>query len=400
MADRNVLIVGGGIAGLAAALACGRAGAAVQVLERAGEFGEVGAGVQIGPNVTRRLQAWGLDGALAAVAAFPGQLQVRDIQSGRELGVLRLGQSAQQRYGAPYATLHRADLHRLLLTAVQAQGATALVPGQAVTRLEASATQVTAHLAGGGLRQGDVLLGADGLWSQVREHLLHDGPARPTGHLAYRALVRQSDLPQAMRSQQVTVWLGPDQHVVQYPVRRGEWLNVVAIVQGRGDWLCAANATPGQLANWNQQADAAGLRNALAGACRALRDLVHAVDAWRLWILCDRAPMQGPQEHAAGRIALVGDAAHPMRPYLAQGAGMAIEDAAAVGALLADTARPVESALRDFALQRWRRNRQVQIRSRRNGRIFHSSGLVRLGRDAALRILGERLLDLPWLYRG
>jgi len=400
MTHNRIVIVGGGIAGLAAAFACARQAQAVHVLERADRFGEVGAGIQLGPNVTRILQGWGLADALSAVAAFPARLAVRSALTARELAARELGESIREQYGAPYATVHRADLHRLLLDAVQAQGLASLALGREMRQFVASESGVDVQVADGEPLQADILLGADGLWSPVRRRLLDDGAPTPTGHLAYRAMVRQSDLPAALRSEQVTVWLGPQMHVVQYPVRGGQWLNVVAIVGGQPDWLQAANATPGQLANWNQQADVAQLRSVLVGCCAPLRDLVGAIDAWRLWVLCDRAPMDGPREHAVGRVALIGDAAHPMRPYLAQGAGMAIEDAAALGAVLADPTRPAAAALQSFADQRWQRNRRVQLQARRNGSIFHARGALRWGRDAAMLLLGERLLDQPWLYRG
>ncbi|TAM42086.1 MAG: FAD-dependent oxidoreductase, partial [Burkholderiaceae bacterium] len=246
--------------------------------------------------------------------------------------------------------------------------------------------------------EGDALIGADGLWSPVRQWLLGDGPPRVTGHLAYRALLPQSSLPERLRSQQITAWLGPNLHVVQYPVRGGEWLNVVGILQGRLD--SASNA---DLDNWDHATNAQALRSALAGACAPLQDLVHAIDAWRLWVLCDRPPMQGAQQQAVGRVALLGDAAHPMRPYLAQGAGMAIEDAAELGLVLGQALQAgleVPTMLGRYAQGRWRRNAQVQARAIRNGQIFHADGLLRWGRDAALNVLGERLLDLPWLYGG
>ncbi|MCP5260775.1 MAG: FAD-dependent monooxygenase [Burkholderiaceae bacterium] len=401
MPEPRLLVSGAGIAGLAAALACGRAGRAVRVIERAGAFGEVGAGIQIGPNVTRILHGWGLERPLERLVAFPDRLQVRSAVSGRELAAMPLGALMRQRYGAPYATVHRADLHRLLLDAVRTCGDAQLDLDSALLDFaQSSGAGVTASIAGGRQLQADVLLGADGLWSQVRRQLLDDGDPQPTGHLAYRALLRQSDLPASLRSGQVTAWLGPQLHVVQYPVRGGDWLNLVVVVHGAPDWLRAANATPGQLANWNQHADRAQLLAALGTVTPPLRSLVEAVPAWRLWILCDRAPMAGSGEHARGRVALLGDAAHPMRPYLAQGAGMAIEDAQAVATALADRTRPVDAALAEFARLRWQRNRRVQQRSRRNGQVFHARGLVRWGRDAALALLGARLLELPWLYGG
>ena len=405
---RKVLVAGGGIGGLAAALACARAGCDVQVFERAGVFAEVGAGLQIGPNITRVLQAWGLGDALAGVAAFPSHLQVRDAATGRELGVLRLSDRARQRYGAPYATLHRADLHQLLLDAVRQQAGSGLLLSCTIHGFAQSDASVAAHTDGGHQVEGDILLGADGLWSAVRQCLLGDGPPRVTGHLAYRALVPQHDLPASLRSQHITVWLGPDLHLVQYPVRGGAWLNVVGIVHQRASAaLGAAQASPASdaddgtdAARWDQRTTASRLRAALVGSSAPLQDLVQAVADWRCWTLCDRAPVSGPGQMAQGRVALLGDAAHPMRPYLAQGAGMAIEDAATLGRMLAAfPASAVEAALRAYADQRWQRNARVQARALRNGRIFHARGPLRWARDIALRMLGERVLDVPWLYR-
>ena len=398
--DMQVAIVGGGIGGLAAALACTRGGAQVQLLEQAPVFGEVGAGVQLGPNVVRVLHGWGLGDALASVAAFPEQLQVRSALSGQLLGVLPLGQHMVQRYGAPYATVARADLHRLLLSAVQRSGSAELLLGQTVGKVEQTDEAVQVHTAPTAtlqahMLQADVLVGADGLWSRVRSAVVEDGPPRVTGHLAYRALVRQTDLPAALRSQVVTAWLGPKFHVVHYPVRGGEYLNVVAIVQSP-----LQGQDVGDLQNWDHSANAAELRALLANVGAPLLDLIHAIDAWRLWPLCDRPPMRSAAEHAKGRIALLGDAAHPMRPYLAQGAGMAIEDAAKLAQVLSLPGLSVRAALQSYAAQRWQRNARVQARSLRNGRIFHATGLVRVARNTSLKLLGQRLMDVPWLYRG
>lgn len=375
---------------MAAALACSRAGWNVRVYERAAALSEVGAGVQIGPNVTRLLHGWGLQDALAAVAAFPQHLEVRDALSARELGRLTLGTDMQQRYGAPYATLHRADLLALLHTAVQ-QTPTQLQLDHGLQHFSQNASGVAARGSTTEEIRGDALVGADGLWSPVRQWLLHDGPPRSTGHLAYRALVRQADLPHGLRSQHVTAWLGPNLHVVQYPVCSGDWLNVVAIVHGQ------LPPQHNSLEHWDHSANAADLRASLAGVCNPLQDLLQAVPSWRLWVLCDRPPMSGAHQHAQGRVALLGDAAHPMRPYLAQGAGMAIEDAAVLASALQPGA-DVPAALAHYARQRWQRNARVQARAIRNGRIFHASGLVRWGRDRAMQLGGERLLDLPWLY--
>ena len=387
---KQVLIAGGGIGGLAAALAVSRAGWDVRLLERASTFSEIGAGLQLGPNVVKVLQAWGLADALEAIAARPERLQVRSAISGHLLAEMSL-QSMQSRYGAPYLTAHRADLHALLLRAVQ-KTTTRLDLGQPLVTFQQTPQAVTVRRAEGLPIESDVLIGADGLWSHVRTQLLGDGPPRSTGHLAYRALVSQTDLPEKIRTQNISVWLGPKMHVVHYPVRRGEWLNVVAIVHGE----VAAEAD-----SWDHAANAAELSARLADACQPLRHMIEAMQGWRLWALHDRAPMQGAHQQALGRVALLGDAAHPMLPYLAQGAGMAIEDAAELGHVLRlalDPTFDVPTLLRRYALNRWQRNAKVQARALRNGGIFHAEGLLQKARDASLKLLGERLLDMPWLY--
>ena len=392
--SRQLLIAGGGIGALAAALSSARAGWQVRLYEKAEVFSEVGAGLQLGPNATRILQGWGLGQALERLAAFPDKLLVRSAPSGRELARLSLGSRCQQRYGAPYATLHRADLHSMLLDSVRLRPEVKLHLNSPVTGYTDTPEGVQLAWADGYSVEGDALIGADGLWSQVRLQTLEDHVAQPTGHLAYRALVRQSDLPKSLRSQQVSVWLGPDMHLVSYPVRGGEWLNVVMFTQG-------------QVPDDHQDWDHAGLRDnvltATAGHCAELTALVEAVPAWRLWALCDRPPVASAAQMACGRVALLGDAAHPMPPYLAQGAGMAIEDAAELGRCLAGVVKPVADvplALRRYALKRWQRNARVQARAVRNGQIFHATGPLRLGRDIALKLLGHRLLDMPWLYAG
>ena len=396
MIRKQVLIAGGGIGGLAAALGASRAGLDVRLYERAAAFSEVGAGVQIGPNVVRRLQAWGLQQALQSVAAFPTRLQVRSALSGKELGVLPLGAAAVDRYGAAYATMHRADLHGVLLAAVSQCTQTQLHLGQSIERFVDADEVVTVRTSRGKEVEGDGLIGADGLWSLTRNQLLGGAAARVTGHLAYRAMVPQQALPKALRTAQVTAWLGPRLHVVQYPVRRGELQNLVVIVQG---------PAPSNLESWDHSANGADLEDALQGTCAALQDVVRSVTdqggpGWRLWPLCDRPPVRSASEMARGVVALIGDAAHPMRPYLAQGAGMAIEDAAELQRALAMHDLEMPLRLRRYALNRWQRNARVQARAIRNGDIFHARGLVALGRDTALRAAGARLMDVPWLYRG
>ena len=392
---KQVLIAGGGIGGLAAALASSHAGWDVRLFERAPLFSEVGAGVQLGPNVVRRLQAWGLQRTLMDVAAIPAQLRVRSALNGAELACMPLGATMVDRYGANYLSIHRADLHGVLLQAVGERAEMHVNAGQTVESVVQTPQVVTITTSARKTVEGDALIAADGVWSRLRAQLLNDGTATPTGHLAYRAVVPQAQLPKGLRSDGVTTWLGPHMHVVQYPVRRGELLNIVAIIEG---------PAPADMENWDHAANAADLEAALARYCTPLQDLIRAVPAtghqWRLWPLSDRDPLTSADQMAQGLVGFLGDAAHPMRPYLAQGAGMAIEDAAELQRALAMDDLDVHLRLRRYALNRWQRAARVQARSRRNGRIFHATGPMRWGRDLSLKLLGERIMDLPWLYRG
>jgi salicylate hydroxylase len=391
-----MIIVGGGIGGLAAALACGQAGARPQVLERAATFSEVGAGIQMGPNVTRTLHAWGLAEDLKAIGFAPRKLEAKDTQSGQVIGSLPLGQRSLDTYGAPYVTVHRADLHRVLLQKLMRSGHAQLhldseveAVQQAADGIQISGASLPASLTE--FSQFSAMVGADGLWSATRQFVVPPTTPRVTGLLAYRALLPMQFLPEKLRLQDVNVWLGPRLHAVLYPVQCGECLNLVVVVQGQ---------PPANLDDWDHAGHKEELDRAMGPIHADLRDMLAAVPAWRLWPLCDRPPLQGPHEMAKGRIALLGDAAHPMRPFLAQGAGMAIEDAAALARSWARADLPVEDRLQMYAQARWARNAQVQQRSIRNGQIFHLQGPLRWGRNVAMKLMGESLMDVPWLYAG
>lgn len=391
----HILVAGGGIGGLATALALSRRGHRADVFEQAAAFGEIGAGVQLGPNATRRLQQLDLGAGLAAIAARPDALVVHSADSGSELACMPLGDAMQQRYGAPYFCVHRADLHGLLLDAVRARGHGTLVTSARIQQVETGDDLVCLSSTDARAWEGEAIVGADGLWSMVRRQLDTPSAAEPprvTGHTAWRAMAEQSRLPAALRRQQVHVWLGPRLHAVAYPVRGGERLNVVVI---------AESAPAGDARDWDQSGSIAALKQAMGRNCAGLQALLDAMPGWRAWSLGDRAPMTCAADMAHERVALVGDAAHPMVPYLAQGAGMAIEDAVALADALGDGgAAQVPAAFARYAESRWARNAQVQARARRNGEIFHATGPVRLGRDMAMRLLGAKLLDQPWLYGG
>lgn len=385
----DILVAGGGIGGLAAGVALARAGASVRLIERSDHWGEVGAGIQIGPNVTRLLHDWGLASELMQVAAMPTRLQARDARTGQVLGTLPLGERSERLYGAPYACIHRADLHALLLAAATRQGVD-LQLGQSGAQLTQQGDLLTLQTDQGERWKASALVGADGLWSRTRAELgLTDTP-RFSGHLAYRVLVPQDSLPPHLRTDQVTVWMGPRLHVVHYPVQAGRGLNLVAIVHG---------SLPADAQSWDAMAQPASLLRALGPVAMDLQERLQAMTGWRLWALHDRPPLSGPAQMAKGHVVLLGDAAHPMRPYLAQGAGMAIEDAQALAQAWCG-AGSVPERLQRYAQARWQRNARVQARAIRNGAIFHAQGPVAWGRNASMRLLGEHVMDVPWLYAG
>jgi salicylate hydroxylase len=372
------------------------------VFERAAELTEVGAGIQMGPHVMRRLHAWGLEADLRERTAVPAVLKACDALRGGILATLPLAATFQARYGAPYATIHRADLQTILWQAVQREGRADVTLHSTGTAWVESVDDV--HLQ---LEQGEnatrrevtagALIGADGLWSRVRASGWSLPEPAATGHLAYRAMVPQVLLPQRLRSQDVSVWMGPHLHLVTYPVRQGEWLNVVLLLQPQGP---VRHVTPGWDMTRAPQDIAQDLQWALKGCCAGVRDLVGLIEQWRVWPLYARTPVAGPDQIARGRVALLGDAAHPMLPYLAQGAGMAIEDADCLAQWWAREALPVPQRLHRYAEARWQRNARVQLQSRRNADVFHATGLMKWGRDLGLKLIGQRLMDQPWLFEG
>lgn len=356
----SAIIVGGGIGGLAAALALARLGIACTVLERAENLGEVGAGIQLSPNATRVLHALGLSEALKRVAFRPGAVEARSWHSGRMISRAPLGSFAEEQFGAPYLHIHRADLVSVLAEAVHAEQLVTLRLGQTgvACATDGSAAVTTGD---GQYLSADLLIGADGIHSLVREMLFGAQQPRFTGNVAWRGVIPGALVADAGIAPVAGLWMGPGAHFVHYFVRRGELLNFVGIVE-TADW---------QDESWSARGSKAQLLRDFGHWHPAVRSIVSAApeDGCFRWALFDRAPLPN---WSKGNASLLGDACHPTLPFMAQGACMAIEDAAVLAGCLAgaDAAQVPDRLLRYEALRK-ARTASIQIGSRRNARMYH-----------------------------
>lgn len=381
-----VLIAGGGIGGLAAAIALARRGIASQVLERRAVFHEEGAGIQIGPNGTRILKQLGVAEALRPHVGVPEALSVRDGMSGTELARLPLGRWMAMRHGAPYWVAHRKDLHAALLQAARAEPLVALSMGFDAAEVASDTSGVAVASRNGEAWTGKALIGADGLWSAIRSRHFDASMPRFAGKCAVRSVVPLAMLPSDFQAAHTVIWLFPDAHVVHYPVSAGSELAVVVVLDDTHDdteW--AAPVAPA----WVQQM--------MPQCAEPLRALILQAHTWKRWAL---HTLPVPSTWSRGPVTLLGDAAHPVLPFLAQGGVLALEDAAVLADALARHADDVPAAL--SAYQRRRRARAVRVAnaSRRNGRIYHLSGLAALARNLVLRSMPpQRLMArYDWLY--
>ena len=392
----HILIAGAGIGGLTAALALARVGAEVTVVERADALTEAGAGLQLSPNATRVLARLGVLDAVLASASRPSGIRVRSARGGRTLSLMPL-HSAEARWGAPYLVARRADLQRTLAHAVAAQPAITLELGTTLAGFGTAPSGVVATVARRLVKQSieaDALIGADGSRSLVRKRLVGEGSGDETldapqelGRTAWRALVPAAAAPELLRSGETGLWLGPDAHLVHYSVGGGALVNVVAITRD------ATEAAPDL---WSQPGDAATIAARFSRWHPLARTLIAAAPSWTTWPLYDRAPLPA---WSAGPIALLGDAAHPILPFFAQGAAQAIEDAQALADALAGT-RDTSAALAAYASARLARATRVQAASRELGRIYHLAGPAGAARNLAMRLAGPgRLMArYDWVY--
>ena len=384
--DEPVLIVGGGIGGLTAALALARQGIPSQVIEQAAEFKEIGAGIQLGPNVFWMFEKLGLIEPISALAVFPDNLVMLDSITGEEVTRIPLGASFRKNFHHPYALIHRADLHNVLLDACRKSNLIRLDAAQKIVEVDEVNGGVTAKTASGKDYRGAALIGADGLWSTIRQIVVGDGKPKPAGHITYRAVLPTPEIPEQYRWHNMTFWAGEKVHFVLYPLRTGELYNLVAVFHSNR-----------YEEGWDSYGDPAELHERFAATCAPVRMLLNKIESWRMWVLCDRPPIK---EWSRGRITLLGDAAHPMLQYLAQGAAMAVEDAVCLADQAVAADGDYAAAFRAYQQARYLRTGRVQIMARVYGEFYHAGGVAKELRNMMLgaRTPDEAMAGMEWIY--
>ena len=385
-ATMPVLIAGGGIGGLATAIALAHQGIASRVLERRSQFSEAGAGIQLGPNGVRALRRLGIARDLAPSVGRPGEIKVFAGGSGAVLTRLPLGDWIEARHGAPYWVVHRQDLQESLLVGARRSGLIELVPGFEVVSFVTGSEAVRIEGSDGRGAEGRALICADGIFSRLRAHI--DGRARLrfAGKTAARAVLDASAAAPILDADAIGVWMAPNAHVVHYPVRGGREIAVVVIMDE--DW---------QGEEWSAPADPARLQAALAPFAPSLQAALTPITDWRRWALFDRDPLA---KWSLGRATVLGDAAHPLLPFLAQGGSLALEDAVTLADTVAAAGEDVEIGLATYEQARRVRTTRVMAAARRNGRIYHLSGVAALARNAVLRALppAQIMAGYDWAY--
>ncbi|MGH8235581.1 MAG: 3-hydroxybenzoate 6-monooxygenase [Steroidobacteraceae bacterium] len=382
----DFVVAGGGIGGLAAALALARHGLTSVVLERADSFAELGAGIQIGPNAFHALDELGIGAAVKQDAVLIDELVMLDGLSGERILGIEVGESFPARYCNPYAVIHRADLHRALLEACRASDFIVLMTDARVVGFEQSGLAVNVRCANGATLRGRALLGADGLRSVIRSLVIGDGEPRVSGHVTFRATLLAEQMPAELRWNAAAIWVGPSTHVVHYPLRGSRLFNLVATSHG----AYAAE-------EHNIPADPREVLPLFEHLCAQPLGLMHTPREFRRWVLCDREPVEN---WTRGNVTLLGDAAHPMLQYFAQGACMALEDAVCLAHEASRSPSQLADALLRYQQARVSRTARVQISSRLLGDIYHASGALRLVRRDMYgsRSQEEFLRSLDWIY--
>lgn len=384
----RVLIAGGGIGGLAAALALAQKGIASLVLEKASKLGEIGAGIQLGPNAFHCFDRLGVGEAARGMAVYIDSLRLMDALSDGEITHIDLGDKFRARFGNPYAVVHRGDLHGVLLKACNDHALIDLRTHSEVTGYDQDGKSVTARLTDGSTVKGRALIGADGLWSHVRGQVAGDGAPRVSGHTTYRSVIPLEQMPEDLRWNAATLWAGPKCHIVHYPLSGWKVFNLVVTYHNHAPEPVAGKPVPVE-----------EVRKGFTHVCERAQNIIRHGKDWHMWVLCDRDPID---RWVDGRVALLGDAAHPMMQYMAQGACMAMEDAVC----LADSLSrydSLETGLATYKTRRVLRTARVQLMSRAMGEhVYHPAGPHAALRDVLMKAKSQdQWLDtLEWLYGG
>jgi 3-hydroxybenzoate 6-monooxygenase len=387
-ADLPIVIVGGGLGGLTTALALGRAGRRVRILEQAPEFGAIGYGIQLGPNVVSMFDRLGITAAVLATGDVPDACVMVDAYSGEEITRIPLGATFRERFRHPYIIIHRVDLHQVLMDACRVRPEIAFEPAAAATGFEDRGDRVIVQTADGGCIEGSALIGADGLHSTVRAKLRQEGEPHQFGYVAQRTLVPMAEVRDPVPRRNVYMWSGPGFHVVHYPLRHGAEFNIVAVYR--------TSTFADRLAEHDHRAE---VKRVFAGAHRAIQAMLATMNLERRWPLADRDPIRHWHK---GRVTLVGDAAHPTLQSLAQGACMAIEDGVCLAALIDLANGDFERAFAQYSTERYVRTARLQLESRNMWDIYHAEGIAR---DVVRQTFADRTEEdlfrcLAWLYDG
>lgn len=385
--NKRIIIVGGGIGGVATAMGLAQKGYASVVLEKSPQFGEIGAGIQLGPNAFHAFDYLGVGNEARAMAVYIDSLRLMDAISGEEITRIPLDDPFRRRFGNPYAVVHRGDLHGVFLKACRANPLIELQTSSEVVDYEQDGGSVTAILANGERVTGRGLIGADGLWSKVRKKVVGDGMPRVSGHTTYRSVIPTEDMPEDLRWNAATLWAGPKCHIVHYPLSGWKLFNLVVTYH---------NDAPEPVAGKPVTHDE--VRRGFEHVNERARQIIERGRDWKLWVLCDRDPVMNWVD---GRVALLGDAAHPMLQYFAQGACMAMEDAVCLAAEMEAGSGDIERVLENYQARRRLRTARVQLQSREIGQhVYHPAGAHAALRNAIMR--AKRPDDwydiIAWLY--
>jgi len=380
-----VLVAGGGIGGIAASLALVRRGFSVKVLEQAPQLGEIGAGLQVGPNGFAAFDALGIGEFARARAVYTDEMVMLDALDEYEVGRIPTTEAFIKRFGNPYAVIHRADVHKSLLEGAQITKRIEVATSTQVQRVEQDDDGVTVFDAKGGQHRGIAVIGADGVKSAVRRQYVGDD-ARVSGHVVYRAVVEKKDFPADLRWNAATIWVGPNCHLVHYPLRGGEQYNVVVTFHSneKEEWSVRVGSRE-------------EVQSYFEGICAKARQLIDLPKDWSRWATADREPIA---QWNFGRVTLLGDAAHATLQYLAQGACMALEDAVTLGEAMRAHGNDFAKAFDLYQRSRVTRTARIVLSAREMGRIFHAKGVERLVRNEMWKGRSpERFYDaMEWLY--